>query len=138
MSNAARGARRGAPRSYAPPTQTRLNPVSVGAEVASSRQKPQRVGCGKQSQVARFSDGEHVAGSVLHVYVLGSAGTSVWMVSQYSWRASQDFAGPQGIATGVVGAADAAGVARRGSPQATSTSTKGRSRVLMRPDAGDG
>jgi hypothetical protein len=67
---------------YAPPTQTRLKPVSVAAVVANSRQKPQRVGRGKQPQVARVTDGAHAAGSGLHVYVLGSAGTSVWMVSQ--------------------------------------------------------
>ena len=70
---------------YAPPTQTRLNPVSVAAVVANSRQKPQRVGRGKQAQVARGVDGvdgAHAAGSGLQVYVLGKAGTSVWMVSQ--------------------------------------------------------
>ena len=73
---------RNAGSDYAPPTQTRLNPVSVGAEVANSRQKPQRVGRGKQAQVARVADGAQVAGSGLQVYVLGKAGTSVWMVSQ--------------------------------------------------------
>jgi hypothetical protein len=40
------------------------------------------VGRGKQLHAARVADGAQAPGSGLQVYVLGSAGTSVWMVSQ--------------------------------------------------------